>query len=322
MRVLLIGGEGFFNGTGSAKPQLQPYLGQASLALALLLGLVVAIFLGWRWFRSNQRTLAERISRSRQRLRDLRLMQWMQNRHPRIWAFVIARFSPREYLGLHLTIGLGFSVAALWLFAAVTEDVIHHDPLTQFDLTVLEWFHRHNTVVGLRIGQAISFLGSIAFMTTLGIGVAMVLAWSREWLALTTWAAALGGAGLLDGLLKVAIRRPRPAYASAYFTGRSFSFPSGHAMASLVAYGMVAYFLARFWAGKQSTRVTLFLGASILALAIGVSRLYLGVHYFSDVVGGYAAGSVWLATCITGLELEQARQKLKAPPKTRNVPLA
>ena len=80
-------------------------------------------------------------------------------------------------------------------------------------------------------------------------------------------------------------------------------------MAWLVAYGMLAYFLGRFWAVKRSTRVMLFVGACVLALAIGVSRLYLGVHYFSDVVGGYAAGSVWLATCITGSELERARQK-------------
>jgi len=290
-------------------PRLEHYCGQASLALALLLALVISILLGWRWFRANETRLAERISESKQRLGDSLFMHSMRNRYPQIWAFVSARFSPDEYLGLHLTIGLAFSAAALWLFAGVTEDLIHHDPLTQFDIAILEWFHRHNTILGLRIFQAISFLGSTAFMVALGLGVVLVLARCRQWVALATWAAALGGAGLLDALLKVTIRRPRPLYAAAYFTGQSFSFPSGHTMASLVAYGMVAYLLARFWAKRRSTQIILFFGAFALALAIGVSRLYLGVHYFSDVIGGYAAGSVWLTTCITGLELERTRQE-------------
>jgi membrane protein DedA with SNARE-associated domain/membrane-associated phospholipid phosphatase len=288
---------------GQNLPRLEHYVGQASLALVLLIALVVAILLAWLWFRRNETGIALRILHSEERLRYLRFIQWMRNRHPRIWGFVIARFLPDEYLGLHLTIGLAFSAAALWLFAAVTEDVVHHDPLTQFDVTLLEWLHRHNTAIGTKIFQAISFLGSPAFMAALGLGVALVLARSRRWVSLAIWAAALGGAGLLDQLLKVTIRRPRPVYASAFFTSQSFSFPSGHAMASLVAYGMVAYLLARFWAAHRSTRIMLFLSAFALALAIGISRLYLGVHYFSDVIGGYAAGSVWLATCVTGLEL-------------------
>jgi len=59
-------------------------------------------------------------------------------------------------------------------------------------------------------------------------------------------------------------------------------------------------------------QIVLFAAASILVIAIGLSRLYLGVHYFSDVIGGYAAGSVWLATCLTGLELERARKEPSA----------
>ncbi|MBV8770805.1 MAG: phosphatase PAP2 family protein [Deltaproteobacteria bacterium] len=295
-------------------------LERAGLALLLLAALVAGILLGWRWFQSNEIKLASRISQRKQRLRGLRLMQWMRNRLPRVSAFVIARFSPDEYLGLHLTIGLALSVAALWLFAGVTEDVLHHESLTQFDVFVLEWLHGHNTAVGLRVFQTISFLGSAFFMILLAAGVVLALAWRYHWLALAIWIVALGGAGLLDQLLKLAIRRPRPIYASAYITGRTFSFPSGHAMVSLVAYGMLAYFLARFWARKPSARLVIFVGAFVLALAIGVSRLYLGVHYFSDVVGGYAAGSVWLTTCITGLELERTRRKVAAAPvKTRNV---
>lgn len=299
--------------------RLEHYKAQASLAVLLLLALVIEILLGWRWFRANEIRLADQISHSKEYLRGSSVMRWTRKRHPQIWAFVIARFSPGEYLGLHLTIGLALSTAALWLFAGVTEDVIHHDPLIRTDVTMLEWLHCHNTVLGLRIFEAISFLGSAGFLVTLGIGVAMVLMRSRQWLPLATWAAALGGAGLLDELLKVTIERPRPAYASAFLTNLSFSFPSGHAMISLVGYGMLAYLLARFRATQRPTQVALFLGAFVLALAIGVSRLYLGVHYFSDVIGGYAAGTGWLATCITGLELECDRRTF-ASNGLRNAP--
>ena len=203
------------------------------------------------------------------------------------------------------------------LFAAVTEDVIQHDRLTQFDIVILEWFHQHNTVLGLKVFEAISFMGSPIFMLILGLIIAVILAVRHQWIPLATWAAALLGVGLLIGVLKAVIRRPRPLYAAVFKEPQSFSFPSGHAMGSLVVYGMIAYLLAKFWAERRAMQVILFASAFIISGAVGVSRLYLGVHYFSDIVGGYAVGSVWLATCITGLELERARQETFASKENR-----
>jgi undecaprenyl-diphosphatase len=77
-------------------------------------------------------------------------------------------------------------------------------------------------------------------------------------------------------------------------------------MGSLVAYGMLAYLLVRELHGRRP-RLAVIAGATVLVLLIGLSRIYLGVHYFSDVIGGYAAGVVWLAACISGLEV--ARRK-------------
>ncbi len=257
-------------------PQLQRYIGQAGLAGALLLALVVGLALGWRW---------------------------LERSHPRARAFVAARFTRGQYLGLHLTVGLAISLAGLWLFAGITEDVIHHDPLTQFDVALLDWLHAHATPAGYTIFKAISFLGSSVAMTVLGLGVALLLGARRQWVVLGGWVAAFAGGGLLNQVLKLMIQRPRPPGAATFLQDSSWSFPSGHTMASLIGYGMLAYLLVTLWVHRRSMQAAIVLAAALLIVAIGVSRLYLGVHYFSDVVGGYAAGVLWLSACISGLEV-------------------
>jgi len=291
---------------GRSLPLLDHCIGRATLALTLLAALVTGLLLGGRWFRANSSRISAQISRVAERIGSSDTLQRVRQRHPQAWEFVIRRFAPGEYLGLHLTIGLIVSIAALWLFGGVTEDVIHHDPLTQFDIALLEWFHSHSTPHITKLFAAISLLGSPLVLTTLGLLVAIFLALRGHWLLFCGWAAALGGAGVLDALLKHIIRRPRPPYAAAFLYSKSFSFPSGHAMASLVGYGMLAYLLVVFWVHRWQMRLAIFSAAALLILAIGISRLYLGVHYFSDVVGGYAAGALWLSACLTGIQITRS----------------
>jgi len=260
---------------GRNLPRLEHYMGQASLAAALLVALVAGLWLGWRWFERNRTSLVTRT----------------------------ARFARGEYLGLHLTLGLVISLAGLWVFAGVTEDVIHHDPLTQFDVALLDWLHARATATGYAVFNAISSLGSAVTLTILALAVGFVLSARREWILLVGWLAAFAGGGLLDVVLKLLIRRPRPPGAAAFLQHFSWSFPSGHAMASLIGYGMLAYVLTLLWIHRRSAQIAVVLGAALLIVAIGFSRLYLGVHYFSDVVGGYAAGVLWLSACISGLEV-------------------
>jgi len=288
---------------GRNLPQLEHYIGQASLAGALLVALVVGLVLGWRWFARNRVRLVERTQSSWQRVLARPALQRLKVRYPHAWTFAAARFARGEYLGLHLTIGLAISLAGLWLFGGVTEDVIHHDPLTQFDATLLEWVHAHATPAGYAVFNAISLLGSPVTLTILALGVGLLLAARRQWILLGGWLAAFAGGGLLDAVLKLVIRRPRPPYAAAFLHHNSWSFPSGHAMGSLIGYGMLAYLLVVLWTHRRGTRISIVLGAALLIVAIGLSRLYLGVHYFSDVVGGYAAGVLWLSACISGLEV-------------------
>ena len=108
--------------------------------------------------------------------------------------------------------------------------------------------------------------------------------------------------------LKVLFERERPPFRDRFIDETTKSFPSGHSMGSLICYGLLAYVLVlvlrRAW-----VRLLAVSGLSVLVLAIGFSRIYLGAHYVSDVVGGYAVGGVWLAACITAVETVRRRPK-------------
>jgi membrane-associated phospholipid phosphatase len=130
--------------------------------------------------------------------------------------------------------------------------------------------------------------------------VGFLFAARRQWILLGGWLAAFAGGGLLNTVLKLVVHRPRPPYAAGFLHHASWSFPSGHAMGSLIGYGMLAYAVTLLWIHRRSAQLSVVLVAALLIVAIGLSRLYLGVHYFSDVVGGYAAGVLWLSACISG----------------------
>jgi len=284
---------------GQSLPLLEQYIGQASLAAVLLVALVVALAIGWRWFNANRDALTERV---------VRYWDLFRKRHPRTAKFIAARFARGEYLGLHLTVGFLISLAALWIFAGVTEDVVTHDPLTNFDLALTTWIRAHTTPLGDRIFTVVSLIGSPIAMAAVGMIGAVIIIVRRKWLELAAWVAGFMGAGVLSYILKIVIQRPRPVGATAFLHGESFSFPSGHALGSLVGYGMLAYVIGSNWITTTRGRFRLVIATAVLVVAIGISRLYLGVHYFSDVVGGYAVGVLWLSVCISGLQVAERRR--------------
>ena len=129
----------------------------------------------------------------------------------------------------------------------------------------------------------------------------------RHWSALAAWlVAVLGGEGL-NLLLKDLFARPRPHFEHPFVAETSHSFPSGQAMESLVAYGMLSYLLAVLILRGRAKRAVAVGGAAVLVILIGFSRVYLGAHYPSDVVGGFAAGGAWLSAVITGWEAIRRR---------------
>jgi len=288
---------------GKNLPRLEHYLGQASMAAALLAALVVGLVLLARWFSANRANVSARLSEKWQHAAiDPRLAQF-RSHHQRLWGFVAGRFARAEYLVIHLTLGFAVSVIVLWIFSTITEDIIHHDPLTRFDLVLASWMHAHESPTAYQIFHYVSLIGSPLVIGVLAVIVAIVLAVRREWIILSGWLAAFYGGSLLGRILEALVRRPRSQGAEALLGGAAFSLPTGHALGSLIGYGLLAYLLVSFVVKRRALETAVVVAAATLVLAIGFSRLYLGVLYFSDIILMYAAGGVWLAVCITGIEI-------------------
>jgi membrane-associated phospholipid phosphatase len=210
--------------------------------------------------------------------------------------------------------GLLVSLSWFWLLLGITEDLTRRGPLSRFDVTVLIWFHARATPSAIRVLAAIGSLGSLKVMIFLLLGVAVFLLFKKCWFELIGWMTALLGCALLMVALKFAIQRQRPIYASAFVNTYTDSFPSGHAMISVVGYGMLVYLTAILYSKKENQIVpALTLAAAmVLIVIIGFSRIYMGTHYFSDVMGGYAAGLFWLSVCMTALMYIRQRRPAKS----------
>ena len=209
-------------------------------------------------------------------------------------------------LGSFLANGLLVSLLTMALFAVIAYGVVGIAAVSRFDLDIATTLHNGATATGIRIFTAITALGNQPSLTALAIGITVVLLLlRRRLLALGTALTAVGG-GLLNAALKAGFHRTRPVFANPYVVEQSWSFPSGHAMSSLIGYGVLLYVIVVLFRPHWLRTVAVSLLICLIEL-IGFSRLYLGAHYVSDVMAGYAAGITWLTISITGMERTRRR---------------
>jgi membrane-associated phospholipid phosphatase len=235
--------------------------------------------------------------------------------------FIRRRLSREEYLGLYLTMGMLASLITLGLFVGLAESIEGTGPIVQFDADVHVRM-KESRDASPQVRDAfvvITNLGWVGTMTGFAVAGAIVLLLLRRGLLAFVWLFGQAGGGLLETLLKRAFERHRPPCPDiSEAVKHTTSFPSGHSMGSLIGYGLLAYFvvlvLPRLW--MRVVAVTLF---SILVLAIGFSRVYLGAHYPTDVLGGFTVGGCWLAACISALEMIR-RRPVKVPAERNAAP--
>jgi undecaprenyl-diphosphatase len=206
-------------------------------------------------------------------------------------------------LGAFLVVGILVAAAATWAFGEFAETVMAGQTQA-FDESVLRWMGAHHTKVLDSVMIEITSLGTgSAVLMIVGVA-ALFLALTRHRYSAILLLAATGGGGLLNLVLKHFFGRPRPHVIEWGTHALSSSFPSGHAMSAAIVYTTVAYLAARLEKRIWERALTM-LAAAIVIAAISVSRVYLGVHYPSDVVAGIIIGIAWSAFCMTTLEAIQ-----------------
>jgi len=228
-----------------------------------------------------------------------KIKRLLQNRFPRAFSFVQARLSPEGVFGLHLTIGTVVFAGATWLFGGITEDLITGDPLILIDKLISEWFRSHATP---RFTMGMQYVSALASTPAVSIQFAIILCvllWKRLWYWLLGLVLVVAGGMFLNVLLKDLFGRARPGWADPALADPGF--PSGHTMMATIIYGFVAtYLMLRI--GSWPARFFIAIMTISLVFLVALSRMYLGAHYLSDVLGAMAAGMAWLALCLTTVE--------------------
>lgn len=203
-------------------------------------------------------------------------------------------------LGLRLTIGALILIGASWLFGGIAEDVVTGDRLTIIDLRVAQWFHAHSTPLLTHAMLAVTHIHDPIPVTVAAVLIAVYLAWKRNWYWLVCLGVTLPFGMLLNVFMRYAFHRARPSFDNPLLVLTSYSFPSGHVAGATLLYGVVAAMLVSS-INAWRWRVMIVLAAITMVALVALSRLYLGVHYLSDVLAAFAEGVTWLTLCLTGI---------------------
>lgn len=277
-----------------------------TIVFLVLLVLPAGLILTTLFFLEHERALWKRvgpfINPVRQKFGQSQLAVGIETRFPRTMGFVVHRLDARDPWGLPATLAGMVMLVGLWFFLGVLQDIMARDPLVVLDLRL------HNTVpifrsAGMtRLTLVVTELGGPAVLLLLCLGAALLaLANSRRRLAIT-FTLALAGTALLSVGFKMLIGHARPV--DALLSMRDASFPSGHMLSGTVVYGLLAALLM----GSSARRGVRALGVSLLLIVIvgiGLSRLYLGVHWPSDLLGSLGLALMMLSALLFFLHFEQ-----------------
>lgn len=202
---------------------------------------------------------------------------------------------------LVLAAGFVVLVGAATGFAGIADDIGHGDDVARFDEAFAAALAANMPATARDAFAVLTRLGDPVTIAALGAFVAAVLVLRGRHGFAFGWIVALAGNGLLTRTLKHVFERVRPVHDAGVVVAEGWSFPSGHSSGAVVAYGLLAYVLVRSLPVRWHMPVVL--AAAALAFTIGSSRVFLQVHFPSDVAAGFLSGSAWLAVCIVGFEL-------------------
>ncbi len=230
-------------------------------------------------------------------------------RHERLSSFIVNRFSPARYLGLHLTLGLVLCSLFGSAFGFIIETLLTGTFLGSVDSWVAEWFEHMKSPSVTAVMRILAYLGSPQIVWT-GMACGAFIFFARKRIEpAISFCAAVIGSFLLLASVRTAVRR----LVAGSIPDAAFSvwiFPSGSVVISTVFYGMLAYFLVRE-RGTWQFKMFIVAATGFTIFLIGASGLYLETDFFSDVLGGFAGGLFWVTFCVTGHEVYQQSKSMK-----------
>jgi undecaprenyl-diphosphatase len=281
-------------GAGNSWRRVEHLAGRASVLLLLLIMLGAGIVFAARWIGGHQDELAEFARRHLDRPRVAAL----RSRFQRPLDFVARRLSRDSVLGLSLTVSLVALVVAGWALGVITQDVVAGDDAARLDRPLLDWFVSHREPWLTNAAKIVTDLGSSAALIPLVIVAGAWWWWRRRTLRpLALLGTSYAGSEVLFSAVKTLSNRSRPPDALAVQHFHGLAFPSGHATQATAMWGMLAALIA---AGSPSWRRTVAVWAAAIVIAglVGLTRLYLGAHWLTDVLAGWAFGALWLTAML------------------------
>lgn len=264
------------------------------IGLATLVAVVLLLALGYLVRRTHSTWARQALAR----LRGSRAATRFVQRFPRQSAWLSARFDPSLRTGLGLTTVSTLLVISTWLFLGVTQDVVDRDGLALADPRAHAWVLEHRTSWLDQLMRAVTWLGSSAVLVPVLVLAAAALGRSsRSWRPVRAVVVVYGAAVFVHAVVAELVRRPRPAVHDWLASAGGWSYPSGHTMQATAAWGLLLVLLA---AGRSPrAKALLALAATLVVVLVAASRVYLGVHWLSDVLGAVSLSvallSLWEA---------------------------
>ncbi|MGP1717381.1 MAG: phosphatase PAP2 family protein [Methylophilus sp.] len=206
-----------------------------------------------------------------------------------------------QSLRLHLTVGILVLAVAGLLFGLIAANVVSGGALTIIDVQLAQWLHTNSTPALTEILLVVTHLHDPLVISPVAILIALYFIWKKQWYAM--WAVVLGiqGGMLLNLLAKQAFHRARPSFDDPLVTLTTYSFPSGHVVASTVFYGvLVALLISQTRSWRRA--VYILMTAFAMVVLVAFSRMYLGAHYLSDVLAAFLEAIAWLALCLMAVQ--------------------
>jgi len=200
-----------------------------------------------------------------------------------------------------------------FLFLAL--DFVAIDRISVVDHEIAAWFHGHLTRPSIDLMLALSNGGSPLWIAAITLVAILILVLRKRWYGLLALILTVPGGMLFHHLIQVIVHRHRPFRHSEFLDLGGYSFPSGHTMAATLLYGLLAVFAILVWKDRH-WRILAILGAILAIALVGFSRIALGAHYLTDVLGAIVGGASWLILCMMVVEWTR-RRRLVADPQIK-----